>query len=239
LCLCVPTGDNLTCSKCGVLFPTVQLLRKHSRSCQHGLTTTDCTSTDVGLNSQSVKHAAKGVVQYQPGAVVEGLKETGLSGSEGVGVETMMKCVEDDSVKKWECTVCQYRCDRRALLVMHVRVHTGERPFVCTVCDARFTQNVNLTKHMRTHTGEQPFECSVCGVRFTQSGHLSTHMHTHTGERPYECSECGAKFAQNGVLVTHMRTHTGDKPYSCTVCGKCFSHNGTRNKHQRTQHKAD
>jgi uncharacterized Zn-finger protein len=107
-------------------------------------------------------------------------------------------------------------------------------------CNKSFFQKTHLDIHVRAHTGLKPFVCKEqgCGQRFSQLGNLRTHERRHTGEKPYECEVCGKKFAQRGNVRAHQLVHTQRKSYDCRLdnCGKLFTQLGNLKSHQNKFH---
>lgn len=48
----------------------------------------------------------------------------------------------------------------------------ADQKHFCHLCQKNFSSTSSLQIHMRTHTGERPFVCSVCQKAFTTKGNL-------------------------------------------------------------------
>lgn len=74
------------------------------------------------------------------------------------------------------CQICGLVVKSKLVLMKHLRTHDSKQAtYPCTVCGKVFSREDNLKIHMRIHTGEKPFVCSVCGEKFRVKCSLQAH----------------------------------------------------------------
>ena len=152
------------------------------------------------------------------------------------------------AVKPYLCSLCGHRVLKLQLLNIHMKVHTGEKPFRCDECDKSYISSEGLKGHKLRHAinegtltegqkkilEDMKVPCELCGLLLANTATLRSHIKSHSGNKDYECTQCGKTYITKRGLESHDSViHLGNKNYPCS-CGKLFGRMSTLKVHEMT-----
>lgn len=113
--------------------------------------------------------------------------------------------VHADQLSK--CDQCGKNFPEEVHLKRHIYLcHTKRIPYECHHCGHKANKKSTLTVHMRKHTGEKPYHCDICQRDFSQSvdfrKHRANHFKSKTEERRNEIKDVGLRYFIQTLDVT-------------------------------------
>nr|XP_057930576.1 zinc finger protein ZFPM1 [Doryrhamphus excisus] len=117
---------------------------------------------------------------------------------------------------------CNKSCPSASSLEIHMRTHSGERPFVCLICLSAFTTKANCERHLKVHTDTLNGVCHGCGFVSTTRDILYSHLVTsHMVCQPGSRSEVYSPGPGLPKLPSTVVLSPGDSGVvlKCQICG--------------------
>ncbi|KAJ8916555.1 hypothetical protein NQ315_000198 [Exocentrus adspersus] len=125
-------------------------------------------------------------------------------GKHSVTIEEFRKHITKHRRQR-KCKVCQKNFRDLTQLTVHLRTHTGSKPFICNLCGKAFRQKHNRDQHLRQHSGDSTVRCNVCDKSFSTKYNLKVHVQNTHVRKPM-CELCGATFYTKSALIKHLET---------------------------------
>ncbi|KAK2918304.1 zinc finger protein ZFPM1 isoform X1 [Channa argus] len=132
---------------------------------------------------------------------------------------------------------CNKSCPSASSLEIHMRTHSGERPFVCLICLSAFTTKANCERHLKVHTDTLNGVCHSCGFVSTTRDILYSHLVTsHMICQPGSRSEVYSPGpgVPKQPLSTSLSPGDSGVVLKCQVCGHNSDSPAQLQQHVRT-----
>ncbi|CAH2303330.1 zinc finger 217 isoform X1 [Pelobates cultripes] len=175
------------CKDCGKYFKTYHQLVLHLRVHKKERSDSECSSMSSASGSPSVSSDTAANVEHQQTPMQVSLGEM----PEDTSSEPMQaENIEDHNNKKKKksqspkCTYCGKSFGSNYYLTVHIRSHTGEKPYKCEMCDYTSAQGTSLKYHLRHHHHFKKEDASVKVKQMSKTVSQKSANSSLKGSRP-------------------------------------------------------
>lgn len=140
---------------------------------------------------------------------------------------------------RYQCNTCKLKFSKLSYVAIHVRLHTGERPFFCFKCNRDFRLKKTAANHILSCTGKDCFHPALASdavkpvsstIKVSQELQRKSVKPMPSKDKLTKCPVCSKSFNSSVGFSNHLRGGCARKCFSCQelVSEKSFS-----NHHQQ------
>lgn len=173
------SGRSHGCETCGHHFESAEALREHSDKRHTQDLPFECRLCHQRFCNigQRVTHVRK----YHPRVLLKShvcdVCGSAFRYQSGLAVHKLDKHTGRTQGRLFECEYCGKVFGRSNVLAMHLRLHTGEQPYLCQHCGLTFRNPTNLKYHtVNMHTKAYAVSCPICARGFVVRRKLAKHL---------------------------------------------------------------